>query len=285
MELILLAIASLVFIATGSMTLIGMTLHDLRKIRLDIWLRRHPSVRFRSRPLVSIVVDGQPSDDCVESVWNSDYQKIELLSSGQPTRGKLLLLLPTTDTILGRTTISYAVRTLNDSSSLPIVELLPILSPPRTLGQFFHLYRHIAAAPFVMSRAGLGIIAPCPLWPTMMRPGQTINRRTYVYATGRWLVQVANLLTLLFACYLAIVLAQPALFIAYLFVLGIWMALAIAQYPHLSLRQRAAYLLLSPVAFSYFVFLCIQTSLAPPLRQIKQRSFATLWKLPYRSLV
>jgi|GEM_PF-3959370 len=273
METALLIVISALFATASCLTFVGMALCDLRKIRLDAWLVRHPTARFRSRPLVSVVVRGVPSDDCIESLWGSDYQKIEVVLPDQESEGKLRLLLPDTDTILDRSAISYAVHMLNDSPSLAAVELLPILKPPQTPKGLLRLYHRIAAAPFVMVRAGLGVTAPSALWPIIVHPEQKTNWRIRLYAAGCWLVQVASLIILLYVCYLALFLTQPILLIACLCLLGAWLILAIIQYPYLSFTRRLLYMALSPVSLGYFILLCLRAPFMPFVRPLQKMVF------------
>ncbi|USN96768.1 MAG: hypothetical protein H6797_01020 [Candidatus Nomurabacteria bacterium] len=256
MELIVITIIGFILALVTGATLLGMTIHDIRKIRLESQLRSRPRIRFKKLPLVSIYVDGTPSNKCMESIWNNDYRKIEIKPLSQPINGKLILRLKS-DYVLEKSAINYAVHRLEKDRSLVVVELSPVLQFPDTFGQLLHAYRLIAAAPFASSRAGFGIALTHPLNPILIRPSYHKNMRTKTYAITRWFAFVACIVAQIYACFLALFLYQPILLIGCLSCFWLWMVAAITHYPHLSFRQRIFYALLIPTSLGYIVLLGI----------------------------
>jgi hypothetical protein len=120
---------------------------------------------------------------------------------------------------------------------------------PRTTSQLFSHYRSIVAAPFMAVRAGLGVTAT--------------PRRTDIYLVSRLLVQLCNLVTLLYTSYLAVVLHQTELLLIYLIAFLLWFVWAIGRAP-LNRRQKISYLLLAPSSLLYFALL----ALVAPFRRV-----------------
>ena len=242
--------------------LIGTTLRDIQIVRLERAYRQHPYARqFRERPLVSIVIDGEPSDACLKSIRHGDYNKIQIVTNGQTIDGDFILTL-SPDTRLERTAISRAVRELNSDPRLGLIELLPALRQPQSTPELFRAYRHIAASPFMAARAGLHVTLPHSSAPTLMRlTTHTLRIRTRLYLIGRWLVQIIAILSLVYTMYLAIMLYQPEFLLIYLAVFGVWLIWAIVSYRHFSLRQKLIYLALAPASIVSFLYLCIRAPL------------------------
>ena len=262
-------------------TLVGMTLYDINRIRLDSSMRN--ARQFRRRPLVSVCIEEKPSDECIESIWNSDYQRIEVVPNGRRAKGKLILLLQP-DTILDKTSISKAVQMLEQNPSLEAVEILPLISTPQTIRQLFRYQRLIATAPFISSRAGLGIILPSPLCPIMMRPQDCKSWRSPAYSSARRVVHIAVFITLLYACDLDLLFNQPILLIACLSAFGLWMFLAISYYPYLSFLQRITYFLLAPVSIFYFMTLSVRAVMQPAYRPLSHYSSLSFWKRSHKRM-
>ena len=269
MELLLIISCSLVGLFLLVMTVIGITIHDVRAIKIEKDFRRHPYAKqFRQRPLVSIIVNGAPTDGCLASIRRSNYRKIEIVSGTQPINGTLVISMPA-DTLLERTAISRAVRRLNNDPTIASLEFIPKIQPAQTLRQFFRMYQQLATTPFVFARVGLSIASPQTHWPTVIRTGHAAHsRRSQAYAILRWLGTVANLFALLYLTYIAIILMQPEFLLGYLLGFSLWLLWAIAGSQQLSLGQKIMYILLAPASFGYFAVRCLLAPFWP-----KQYSF------------
>jgi hypothetical protein len=244
-------------------TIIGITLHDVRLIKLDKEFHRHPYARrWRKRPIVSIVINKEPSSACMASIRKNNYRKLEIVSNGNEVHGELLLSI-SSDTVITQTAISQAVRQFNANPSMRSFEIIPVLESPQTIREFFRVYHRIALAPFVAARAGLGVTLPSSSWPLMTNLRTTpMSQRTRLYLVLRWLAAVANLYTLVYAGYIAVVLYQPEFLLMYLAAFGFWLLWAISRYQQLRFRDKLIYLLLAPASLIYFVV----RSLVTPLR-------------------
>jgi|GEM_PF-3915298 len=126
---------------------------------------------------------------------------------------------------------------------------IPKFDTPRTTAQLFSHYRSIVTMPFQAVRAGLGVT--------------NTSRRTDIYLILRQLVQLCNLITLLYTSYLAAVLHQTELLLIYLMAFLIWFAWTISRAP-LNKRQKIGYLLLAPSSLLYFALL----ALVAPFRRV-----------------
>ncbi len=258
METALIIIAGCILAISSIATIVGITIYDIHAIRLDKQFRRHPHARrWRNRPLVSVVIDGEPSVASLASIRRNNYRKVEIVADGQPVNGQLVLSLAP-DAVIERTTISQAVRQFNNQASKSQVETIPVLQPPQTLRQFFHNYYLIASAPFIAVRTGLGIKQPYSPWPVIVRlQSAGMTRQTRLYIAFRWLTHIANLAVLLYVGYVAVVLYQPEFLLMYLAGFGLWMVWAISSYRYLSFGQKITYLLLAPASLIYFAFRCL----------------------------
>lgn len=269
MPLILLIIIGCIGMMTLLATVIGITLSDIRSLRLNSDFRRHPHARrFRQRPLVSVVIDGEPTDDSLKSIRRSNYRKHEIITNEKVINGQLLLTI-TPDTILERTAISRAVRQFNNDSSMHMIEIMPVLQSPQTVRQFFHFYHKIASAPFITARAGLAVTLPRSSWPVLANLEMTaVTRRTRIYLIMRWLAGIANLYTLVYVGYIAVVLYQPEFFLMYLGTFGAWMLWAMSRYQQLRFRDKLFYLVLAPASLIYFALRSLFTPLRFPFSAI-----------------
>ncbi len=267
--LIVIIIVSLIGAVSLLATIVGITLHDVRLIKLDKEFRRHPHARrWRKRPMVSIVIDRKPSSACLASIRRSNYRKVEIVSNGSEVHGELLLSIAS-NTMIAQTALSQAARQFNANPSMPSFEIIPILESPQTIREFFRVYHTIALAPFVAARAGLGIALPNSSWPLMTNLHTTpMSRRTRLYLVLRWLAAVANLYTLVYAGYIAIILYQPEFLLMYLAAFGLWLLWAVSRYHQLRFRDKLIYLLLAPASLIYFVVRSFVTPLRFPFGAI-----------------
>jgi hypothetical protein len=258
MELVFIIIVGSILATSSIVIIVGITIHDIHAIRLDQQFSRHPHARrWRKRPLVSIVINGEPSTACAVSIRRSNYRKVEIIAAGRSIKGALIFSLAP-DTVLDHSAISQAVKQFNNSLSKSQVEMTPVLRSPQTLRQFFHNYYVIASAPFIAVRAGLGIRQPYSSWPMIVRLQLADTTRwTHLYIAFRWLTHVANLTVLLYVSYIAVVLYQPEFLLMYLAGFVLWMIWAIVRYRHLSFVQKITYLLLAPASLIYFAVRCL----------------------------
>jgi hypothetical protein len=258
----ILAFFGIILLAAFITFVVGMTLRDIHKVKLAREYRKHPHARrWRERPLVSIVIDGDPTEECLRRIRHSDYNKIQIVTNGQAIDGDYILTLAP-DAILERTAISRAMREFSSDHSLGSIELPVAVRPPKTTRQLFSVYRLIAAAPFTATRAGLRVALPSTSTPTLIRmETYEFSVRSHLYTAGRWIVQVVVLLTLLYVVYVATTFYRPEFLLMYLATFGLWMLWSIASYRHFSFRQKLMYFALSPVSIIAFFYWCISAPL------------------------
>lgn len=278
MDLLLITVGSLMSIA-ALVTIVGMTLGDIKAIRIEARLRQHPySRRFRQRPLLSIVLNDNASDECIEAVKRSSYRKVEIVFYGEEPRGDLMLYLKR-DTILEPDAITHAIRQFNNDHKLNAIELLPAFSKPQTVRQLFDLYRHVSLAPFISVRAVFHAVPLWSQWPIMIRKGTRPNTmRLYISRIFRWFALSMNALTLLYVGYIAVVLYEPLFLMMYLSGFCAWMILAIGTYPTFSRMQKVQYVLLAPVAFGYFLYLALKAPFGPFILRLRASISRTFWR-------
>ncbi|HUO61974.1 MAG TPA: hypothetical protein VMT96_00795 [Candidatus Bathyarchaeia archaeon] len=241
------------------MTIIGTTVHDIRRIRLDKRFGLHPNARkFRRRPLISIIFAAtEPSEACLKSIRSNDYKKVEIIFNSLSAKGSLYLPFASS-MIIDKTAISQAVRQFNDNARLRMVELIPISKKPRTIGQLFRVYHSIVAAPFIAVRSGFGVALRRTAWPAIYRPGSlSSDWLTRLYVSFRRLARIANYTTLLYFIYLAIVAGLPAYLLVYIGAFSLWLVVAIWLYEQFSFRRKILYILAAPVSYGYFIFYTI----------------------------
>ena len=284
MELVIITTIGCILALAACVTLLGITIHDIRQVQLKSHMRQQPRIRFRKQPLVSVYVSDNPTIDCIESIWNSDYQKIEINPTRRHVPSKLILTLKP-DSVIDKSAIKNTVRLFERNRSLVVVELSQILQTPKTFKQLLHSYRLIAAAPFVSSRAGFGVCLTHPLSPIIVRPGSQKNTRTGAYSVARWLTHTASIATQLYACFLALILFQPILLIGCLGCFWFWMTMAITHYPHLKLRQRIFYLLFIPTSLGYLVLLGICAAIRPLFYRVNNEATQSIWKTTRRRTI
>jgi hypothetical protein len=259
------AIASL--IAVG--VIAGISINDIRSIKLAKQLRLHPySRKFRNRPLVSIITDKEPTEECLISIRRSNYKKIEIITDIVLAKGSYILSM-SGDTVLERTAISQAVMKLNANPQTALIELVPTIKSPQTLHSFFTFYHQIVTAPFIHVRAGLDSYSTYTPRPIIIRPTGTLPMwRAYTYMSLRLLGKFANLSTLAYCVYIAVALLQPEFLLGYLLAFSLWTVWSLFSSRQLSLSQKITYSLLFPASLGYFVYRCAISPFWP-----KQYSF------------
>lgn len=261
---IYLTIIQFFILFTAVMTIVGITIHDIRLVR-SATNQRHGRRRGR-KPLVSIVVDDDVSDESIKSLRKSDYRKKEIVFVGERPRGDLILYLPKNDTI-DPGAISRAVNSFTADSQLATAELVPVISRPTTLWQFFCMYQNIALAPFTSVRIAYRITTLRSRWPLMIRPELPGRpHRARLYRLIRWLSSVFNATLFAYVLYLAVWLYEPIFLMAYLGFFGIWMIMAIWHLEDFSRRQKIIYIALSPASLGYFTLLAFIVPIRPLFR-------------------
>jgi hypothetical protein len=275
----LLVLFGLMFMIIAIATMVGLTLYDIREIRLDDQAQRHPYARaFRSRPLVSVLVEDHATEACLRSIRESDYRKTEIIFPGEEARGKLWMALPS-DVVICRTAISTAVRRFNTDPTLGFVELTAVVQPPKTLRQLFRAFRLVAQAPFISVRTAFRITPGRTPRPLIYKPDTLLRRwPTRVYQLAHWVIAVINVVALLYIAYVAVVLGQSALLLDYTAGFCLWLVWSIWQYPFFSLQQRISYTLLAPVSFCYFIFVSLRAPLICHVHRFRDDPFSQPWQ-------
>lgn len=269
----LLIIAGILIAIVAAATIVGMAVSDIRDIRAESAFRKHPrGQRYRRRPIVAVLVNGEASDRCLASIRQSSYRKIVIINLGENPKGSLLLRI-SPDAALYESAISDAVYQFNMDPSRKSVEMLPAFIEPATLLNLFHIYRNATLAPFIAVRSLFRVTYFQPTWPLLTRSDDDDHHllRLNIYLMFRWLAQVANVVILSFAIYLAIVPLETFYMAIYLAAFGFWLLLSIATYPRFSFGHKIKYALLSPVSLSYFMLLAFMAPIRPlgHLRRIR----------------
>ncbi len=278
MDWFLIIIGGILF-GSAVITIIGITLQDIRLNKLNGLLRKRPNMtQFRRRPLVSIMVNDEPTDESIKSIRNGNYRKIEIIHKGEQVHGDLVLPM-NTDTVLERTALSKAINQFNMNPKTEAVEIIPRPELPDNIRELLLFYRRIASAPFIAVRAAFHVV---PIWgsgwPVIVNLHAKISEwRARTYNFLRWVAYVANALTLLYVLFAASVFRQPEFLLLYLGGFMIWLATAVWLYPYFSLRQKIVSLLLSPVSLGYFTILALVAPITS-LHRSTNDAFARLWQ-------
>lgn len=242
---------SIIFITPLFTFVFGITKADIQKLRLARDIQRHPGARrWRVRPAINISQDDL-SPKQLASLRKNRYRKLHVNKSVTQPVNALQLSLPT-NTLLADNAILSSVHLLASDEQRKAVVMAPALSAATTISQLFTNYYYIAAYPFIASQFGLRVVTAQKQWPTMTRSTLMINRRSILYIIGRWVLQSFNLVTFIYASYLAFILGQSDLILLYAAGFYLWMVWAAILYPSISLAGRIAYIMLLPVSFVYF---------------------------------
>lgn len=233
---------------------IGITMNDIRTVRLQHALRQHPYARkWRQRPTVSVVHPETLTDSSKAAVKHSSYRKINMDDTNLSS--ELLLRIPRS-AVIEQTAIMNAVQRFNDRPSKQTVELLPLLDTfPKTTITLFTSHHAMLSAPFAAMRAGYDISPVLSTFPRLDRH-QAIgfSATTIVYDISRRLLHGVHLTFLTYIAYLALAASQPALLVMYISSFLLWAIWSIGSYPHLSFMQKIGYFALLPVSGIYFVY-------------------------------
>lgn len=239
---IILLVAAALLGITIVTTLVGLSLHDIRIINRQHAIAKHPyAKKWRTRPFVSILVDGKPTVACLEGIRKNNYRKKEIIShSSRTPKGECIIHI-TGDTILDKTAILDAVFEYNDRQDLHQIEIRRSLSKPMHLQQLLKNYHLIAASVFQKSRSGLATSSY-----------KTLNN---TYETLSVLMRILTPTAVTYTLYLAFWLHQSYLLLIILAVFGAFIMFAIWTDEQLLLRQKLSYALLLPVSLGFFVAL------------------------------
>lgn len=248
----------LIGIVAAAIFLIGLIRHDLNSLRRERDYVTHPGARkWRWRPAISLHPVAPLSSDTVKNLRRT-YRKLCTSLPLEDTPEFTLVL--TRDVTIPKDTLLAGLRYFIDDTTTSIVELIPAITPPRTTRQFLMNYRLLFASMFMKSRLGLGITPTRSLFPVLVRRSrqpQSALRKSWngIYKNATYLFALCLPLVLTYGLYLAVVLHQPGMLLLAMGGVSIFLATAIFSYDHLSLRERAVYILLMPAAFGYLFLL------------------------------
>lgn len=255
-----------IFIAIGiltiiiaSMTIVGVTLHEIHEIQREKSLTNHPyAKKWRTRPLVSIIIEDTPTNACLVSIKNNNYRKKEIITSSTHTpKGEFIIYIHSA-TILTPTAILDAVHELNSQKNLQYIELANILPTPHSLGQLFANYRLLTQDVFRKSRNGLGINLHSTPANHMVRREQihtsfAQKTRNILYELIALIAKVTLTIALTYLLYIGFMAKQPDALLVALAMFGSFMICAIWGYRQLLFIQKFYYLALLPVSLGFFI--------------------------------
>lgn len=267
-------------LASGAFVMIiAITVQDMRIAKLNHFIKNNPQFkRLQRRPLVSILIDEEPTTESIASLRHGDYRKIEIVYSGEPTHGDLVMPI-NPDTVIEKSLLADAINRFNMNPEIESIEIIPNPEIPSTLRDLLHFYRQIVSAPFIAVRATFRV---APIWgsgwPVIINLHTKIPAwRARIYALLRWAVYVANTTALIYAVYMATISRQPEFLLLYLGLFTIWMMTAIWTYPHFKIRQKIVAFILAPVSLGYFFILGVISPFTS-IRGSSNDAFARLWR-------
>lgn len=278
MEWILIIFGS-VLAGSALVTITAITVQDMRIAKLSQFIKNNPKLeRLKRRPLISIIIDEEPTDESIISLRHGNYRKIEIVYSGEKTHGDLMLPI-NPDTIIEKSLLSKAINRFNTNPEIEAIEIIPQPEIPDNLRDLLHFYRQIVSAPFISVRAAFRVV---PIWgsgwPVIINLHAKIPEwRARLYAILRWVIQTANAFVLVYAVTLAAIFRQTDVLVLYLGLFIIWLIAAIWMYPYFTLRQKIVSIFLAPVSFGYFFILGIVAPFTS-LRSSSSDAFARLWR-------
>lgn len=254
---IMMFIGAVVFIST----LTAITISDLRTIKQQKALKRHPYARcWRSRPFITVISTTHP----IPAIpYKNTRQNKKTRKSPAP---ELVLSLQESSSP-DRTRLITAVQQFNFDENIMAISFMPRLNLPRSTSELLGLYGIIAKLPFDSLRTACGVN---PVQSSYLyRPHKdSLRITTYNYLT--FTIKITNALLLIYASYAAAIWSQSELLLIYLLALSLWLIWALGRYPYFSLRKKIAFAVLAPMSFLYFVY----QALAAPLRVSDERPHA-----------
>lgn len=250
---IIIIIFGLLYIAIGTIVLIGVTLHDINEA---LWLRafrRHPyALRYRKRP--QIFLDHQATNEQFDKMRRY-YRNL----SQTNMQADYILRIPS-GSQLSDGLLQNAVKHLNTQNKIHIYELPTILVPTITVHDLLCNYRFIAADLFRKSRAGLG--TPSTVNAVILRNVTiTLTKKHIIYKALGAAIHVSLPFALVATTYTGIVLGISEILLIALGGYCLFMIAAIWWHDQLSFKQKLGYALLSPITLWYFAGVSIEQSL------------------------
>lgn len=246
--------------------LAGMTVHDVRSIKTRREIKRRPYARkWRGRPTVSVLIDGEPADECLKSIRKSNYRKLKIATDGSDATGEFILKVPS-QAVLPRGAVKEAVLHSNGSPTLQSIELLPAIQRmPMTTRELFGHYYVMLYAPLASMHTGLNLTRIDSPYPLLVR--RSASPRSRPLTALLLMFHVLNLMVFIYATYIVVSSLQPELLLIYLVGFTLWGVWSITRYPYASSNLKIIFLLLFPVSFIYFIYRLITA----PLRFINLR--------------
>jgi hypothetical protein len=262
----------ILFIAITCAVLIGVSVHDIRAIHRERAIKIHPHAKkWRERPLVSIIIDGTPTEACLASIKNNKYRKKEIIThSSQIPKGDFIIKIHST-VILMPTAILNAVHELNSRQSLQYVELSQHLNNLTNLRQLLNNYQLFAREVFQKSRSGLTISLGNTPQVVMSRRSHTqlsLKNKVWnsLYGTIAILTKIILPFLLMYALYLAFALQQSDALLSVLAIFSVFMTLAIWGHGQLLFVRKLQYFSLLPVSLGFFIVISWITAAQIALR-------------------
>lgn len=246
----------------------AISLYDIRTIRREKMMRRHPHARrWRSRPFIAAQYYGKPSDESLRSLHAGSYRHMAI----DYQLHDLTLHLPGS-TVLPKTALHDANSQLLYRPSLRFIEIIPLQRFPETTRQFFAAYHSFAIMPFIKLRSVLNIRPLTREWPIIIRQPSDRKGRDYAYTAASWILALCNIMLLSYTAYIAVFASQLLYLALYAGMFGLWLSWSIMNHPWLSATQKIGYLLLAPASLGFFVWRVLVAPLRP-LRLVRRRAY------------
>lgn len=153
---------------------------------------------------------------------------------------------------VSRDTTRFALTRFQAEPSLRFVEMLPVLTFPRTTARFFAVYRIMALAPFVRVRSVIHVRSSDQSWPTFIRRSDN-HPAAHWYQLVTWMLSIMNMWLIGQLAAIA-VLGQPEYLLAYIGTFCLWVVWSVWQYPAISLSDKIIYSVLAPASLGYFLW-------------------------------
>jgi hypothetical protein len=276
MEAIILYLSAAMVIGTAVTVLVGVSINDIAMIIKEKEYRRHPHAkRWRNRPLVSVIIPSDITDQTIKSITQNGYRKIELIhNDAHSPKGQLVLKI-SRDMILKKGVIRAAVHQFNGRPRLQRIELETTLSRPNTVRGFFAIYLQVIRSMFLKSRAGLGVYPKQSVYPTIIRSDIPPHWTTRLYQACSIASAFIAPAGFAYVYYIGFVLHQPDILMVALAVGSAFMVFVLWWNDQLSFKQKLTYMLLLPATIGFFI-------IAAFWRPLKMLANVTKAKVPIR---
>lgn len=251
-ELILLFIGFCALIVT--IVAVCTVMHDVRLIRAERAHRRHPhAARWRARPPIMIVTDGQPTNDCLASIRKVTYRKKRIVTNSLVVPTGLVLRL-SGDSILARNALAIAAWQHAAWPRRRMIELLPHIGFPHSLAELHRNYRIILDSRFLAVRSVTNTVITDPPYPVLYQTEARHRAHNALAFVAKLLFHTAHASILLAALFFALSSYQSLLFVLYLGALLLWIIWSLADYPTQNFLTKIAYLFLLPAVLPYLAY-------------------------------